>query len=168
VGRGALGDDDRDGGQAVTFRPTLIVSGGQTGADRAGLDVAIALGIPHNGYCPAGRRAEDGRIPDRYNLRETRSADYEDRTARNVKHIDATVIFTPRSHLSPGSKLTRSCCKAHGRQWLHFCVGIDSPDYLSSWLDVRRPKILNVAGSRESKSPGIGALVREILLAVWA
>ena len=71
-----------------------IVSGGQTGADRAGLDFAIAHGIPHGGWCPKGRKAEDGTIPERYGLSETSRADYLQRTEANVRESDGTVIFT--------------------------------------------------------------------------
>src|SRR5437868_5122145 len=76
-------------------RPVVrkIVSGGQTGVDRAALDVAIALRIPHGGWCPAGRRAEDGAIPKRYRMRETASREYRVRTTRNVEDADATLIL---------------------------------------------------------------------------
>jgi hypothetical protein len=73
--------------------PSKIISGGQTGVDRAALDAAIELGIPHGGHCPRGRRAEDGRIPDRYQLTETDSAQYRVRTERNVLDADATLIL---------------------------------------------------------------------------
>lgn len=59
-----------------------VISGGQTGADRGGLDAAIDLGLPHGGFCPKGRRAEDGVIPGRYQLEETESADYTERTRK--------------------------------------------------------------------------------------
>ena len=71
-----------------------IISGGQTGADRAGLDVALDAGFPCGGWCPKGRKAEDGRIPDKYPLTETGSADYLKRTEKNVVDADGTVIFT--------------------------------------------------------------------------
>lgn len=71
-----------------------IVSGGQTGADRGGLDAAIELGIPHGGWCPKGRKSEDGVIPEKYLLKEMSSADYLKRTEQNVVDSDATVIFT--------------------------------------------------------------------------
>ena len=75
-------------------RPLKIISGGQTGADRGGLDAAMDLGIEHGGWCPKGRRAEDGRIPDRYTLEETTSTDYTVRTEKNVEWADGTVVFT--------------------------------------------------------------------------
>jgi hypothetical protein len=70
-----------------------IVSGGQAGVDRAALDWAIARGIPHGGWCPAGRIAEDGMIPERYQLRETASPGYRERTRRNVEDSDGTLIL---------------------------------------------------------------------------
>ena len=73
---------------------TKIVSGGQSGADQGGLDAAIELGIPHGGWCPKGRKSEDGAIPDKYNLVETKSGDYRVRTEQNVVDSDATVVFT--------------------------------------------------------------------------
>ena len=70
-----------------TFVPKKIVSGGQTGIDRAGLEVAIALGIDYGGWCPAGRLSEDGSVPSRYNLDEMDSADYPSRTQQNLSLI---------------------------------------------------------------------------------
>src|SRR5687768_1765349 len=79
---------------ATTTGTLKIISGGQTGADRAALDFAIAHGLGHGGWCPRGRRAEDGPIPDRYRLRETAEADYAVRTRENVMDSDATLIFS--------------------------------------------------------------------------
>jgi len=73
--------------------PTRIVSGGQTGADRAALDWAIAHGIPHGGWCPKGRKAEDGMSQAKYELIETPSTDYVQRTELNVRDSDGTVVF---------------------------------------------------------------------------
>ena len=66
-----------------------VISGGQTGVDRAGLDAAMAAGIPVGGYCPKGRRAEDGRILERYPLTELKLEDYRERTAMNIMESDA-------------------------------------------------------------------------------
>ena len=68
-----------------------LISGGQTGVDRAALDVALALGLPVGGGCPKGRRAEDGRIPDRYPLVETPERNYPARTRRNIEESDGTL-----------------------------------------------------------------------------
>jgi hypothetical protein len=95
-----------------------IVSGGQTGADRGGLDAAIQLGIPHGGWCPKGRKAEDGVIPAIYLLVETDSADYRIRTEKNVVDSDATAVFTS-GELSGGSKLTADFAEMHGKPWRH-------------------------------------------------
>jgi len=81
-----------------------IVSGGQTGADIAALDVALKHGFPHGGWCPKGRRSEDGSIPARYNLFETPSASYLERTERNVRDTDGTVVFTLAAKVTGGSK----------------------------------------------------------------
>ncbi|PSQ85488.1 MAG: molybdenum cofactor carrier, partial [Bacteroidetes bacterium QH_2_63_10] len=82
-----------------------IISGGQTGVDRAALDAALAFNVPVGGWCPKGRRAEDGQIPDRYPLEETPSEAYEQRTAWNVRDSDGTLIITDGS-LEGGTALT--------------------------------------------------------------
>ncbi|RMH44823.1 MAG: molybdenum cofactor carrier [Deltaproteobacteria bacterium] len=148
-----------------------IVSGGQTGADRGGLEAAIALGIEHGGWCPRGRRAEDGRIPDRYRLRETESADYAQRTERNVLDSDGTVLFT-RGAPTGGSALTAALARRHAKPLLH--VDLASTDErtaacaLRAWLADRGIATLNVAGSRESGCPGISDAVRRIVTAAVA
>lgn len=143
-----------------------IVSGGQTGADLAGLDVAIARGIPHAGWCPKGRKTELGRLPDCYQLTETKSASYLDRTERNVVESDATVVFT-RGPLASGSKRTAEFARFHRRPLLHLILpGI--PDELAvgriaAFISTHRINRLNVAGSRESNAPGIHADVSRVL-----
>lgn len=91
-----------------------IVSGGQTGADRAGLDFAIEQAIPHGGWCPMGRLAEDGPIDSKYALTETPSASYPQRTEWNVRDSDATVIFTITAQLTGGSLKTWNVAKRMG------------------------------------------------------
>lgn len=152
-----------------------VVSGGQTGADRGGLDAAIHCGVPHGGWCPAGRTAEDGVIPAKYRLQETGSRDYSKRTEANVVDSDATVVF---SYGKPtgGTRLTVTLCERHNRP--HLLVDLaklqesQAIALISSWLrkvsavesgEGMNIRVLNVAGNRESKSPGIGAIVMRIM-----
>lgn len=143
----------------MSIEISKIVSGAQTGADRGGLDAAIDLKIPYGGFIPAGRRAEDGRIPNKYvGLVETRSDGYLVRTRLNVQNSSATVIFT-FGPLSGGSMKTRQFCEEYKRPWIHIDLkkkNSKHKDFLE-WLDsIPENKIvLNVAGNRESKSPGI-------------
>ena len=80
-----------------------IISGGQTGTDRAGLDFALETGLEHGGYVPSGRKAEDGRIDERYNLIELSTNSYPARTRRNIEESDGTVIFSLERLLSRGA-----------------------------------------------------------------
>ena len=133
-----------------------IVSGGQTGVDRAALDVAIALGLPHGGWCPHGRRAEDGRIPERYALREHASPEYAQRTEQNVLDSDGTLVLTigaPRD----GTALTVRLAERHAKP----CRVVDlaappPPTMVAAWITAHAIGVLNVAGPRESTQPGIG------------
>lgn len=140
-----------------------IISGGQTGVDRGALDAAVALGLEHGGWCPRGRLAEDGRIPRHYRLRETETSDYPERTERNVLDSDATLILC-RGSLSGGTELTRRLAKAHGRP----CRVVDleetpSVEPVRRWLAEHRVSVLNVAGPRESQSPGIATAAQEFI-----
>src|SRR5690242_16007377 len=92
-----------------------IVSGGQTGADRAALDFAIERGIPHGGWCPAGRRSEDGPIDQRYQLKETPSSGNVQRTEWNARDSDGTVVFSIAPELTGGSKKTVFLAHKHGK-----------------------------------------------------
>ncbi len=132
-----------------------IISGGQTGVDRAALDCAIALRIPHGGWCPAGRTAEDGRLDDRYRLVELVSARYDDRTRKNVEDSDGTLILN-REALEGGTELTLACAGNSGKPVL--AVDLDNPPQqqeIRNWLSSNNIKRCNVAGPRESKRPGI-------------
>ena len=143
-----------------------IVSGGQTGADRAGLDWAIAHGISHGGWCPKGRKAEDGPIPAQYQLQETSRADYAQRTEWNVRDSDSTVIFTVRADLSGGSKRTAECARKHGKPCLHLGAVLppsDAARQLRRFIADHRVGVLNVAGSRASKEPAVAEFVRRTL-----
>lgn len=142
-----------------------LVSGGQTGADRAALDVSIALGLPHGGWCPKGRRAEDGTIPARYDLTETPGASYLQRTEWNVRDSDGTVVFTLDKRATGGSRKTIAIARVLGKPCLHIArdAGGDPVVLLREFVAEHGIRVLNVAGSRESKEPGIGAWVGEVL-----
>jgi hypothetical protein len=134
-----------------------IVSGGQTGADRAALDAALELGFPCGGWCPKGRRAEDGPIDGRYPLRETFSAEYPVRTERNVRDSDGTLILARRP-VRGGTALTERLARRHGRPCLVLDPGqADSIGQAVAWVESRDVRVLNVAGPRESEAPGTHA-----------
>lgn len=144
--------------------PAQIVSGGQTGADRAALDWAIFHDIPHGGWCPKGRKAEDGVLPNQYQLTETPSASYPQRTQWNVRDSDATVIFTISPRLSGGSKLTADAAKKLGKPFLHLSpASYGSAEKLLSFISENNVKVLNVAGTRGSKEPEVAAFVKSVL-----
>jgi len=142
----------------VTSNGLTIVSGGQTGADRAGLDFAIARGLPHGGWCPLGRRAEDGPLHERYQMRETEGDGYRQRTKRNVADSDATLIFNI-GELSDGSLATLRFAERAGKPVR--VVALDVVDQVAEaesvckWLAVHGIAVLNIAGPRESKRPGV-------------
>lgn len=158
-----------DTGSSNPIRPTVL-SGGQTGVDRAALDVALALHLPCGGWCPRGRRAEDGPLPAHYPLRETDSADYPPRTERNVRDADATLILN-RGPLAGGTAYTVRMAEKHAKPCL--VVDIDTVDRAAviAWLQERRVATLNIAGPRESSRPGIYAqastVLRQVLVA-WS
>ena len=139
-----------------------IVSGGQTGVDRAALDAALATGFPCGGWCPRARRAEDGRIADHYPVEELASAGYRPRTRANVRDSQATLILvaTSVSALSGGTRLTASEARRLGRPLL--VVDMPGPagrhiriTEILAWIGANDITVLNVAGPRESTSPGI-------------
>lgn len=145
-----------------------IVSGGQTGVDRGALDAAISLGIPHGGWCPRGRLAEDGRIPEQYLLTECESPRYRERTERNVLDSDGTLILFRKS-LRGGTELTRRLAVQYTKPLL--LVNLDEPctalaNAIRQWLMDESIKILNVAGPRESSSPGIADDSSDLLRSV--
>lgn len=134
--------------------------------DRAALDAALQQGVPHGGWCPRGRLAEDGRIPQRYTLRETSSAAYKVRTERNVVDSDGTLIIY-RDLLSGGTLLTHRLARRHGRP----CLTVDlatapSPREVAEWVRREQIEVLNVAGPRESTCPGISGEARQFLIEV--
>lgn len=142
----------------------VLISGGQTGADRAALDVALRHGIPHGGWCPAGRRAEDGPLDARYQLKPTPQANYLQRTEWNVRDSDATVVFTMSRRLTAGSRRTVEFAKQLLKPWVHLSAAEpDADERFRRFLEERNVVRLNVAGSRESTSPGIYAWVAQVL-----
>jgi len=135
-----------------------IISGGQTGVDRAALDTAIRLGVPHGGWIPKGRLAEDGPLPETYALKETASAVYAERTEKNVLDADGTLIIS-RGTLCGGTAYTREMAVKHGRPWLHVDLR-QTPAFraalvIREWIASKRIMVLNVAGPRASKDPRI-------------
>ena len=147
-----------------------IVSGGQTGSDRAGLDVAIKLKIPHGGWCPRGRMAEDGVIPNKYLLECPTDSDsdlsesniYNERTKLNIRDSDGTLIFVPTwplpESITDGTNLTIH--ETENRNKPHFIVDISknqSPHLIADWIIKNKISVLNIAGPRESQCPGIYA-----------
>jgi len=134
-----------------------IISGGQTGVDRAALDAALAKGIPCGGFCPAGRRAEDGPIPTRYPLRELVSKQYSHRTLRNVKESDGTLVVY-REELSGGTALAVRCCFSRRRPFLLIDArevsAARAAERTQEFIERHGIKTLNVAGPRASQWSG--------------
>ena len=152
-----------------------IVSGGQTGVDRGGLQAAMDLGLTWGGWAPKGWRAEDGAIPALYrtNMQEHASANYLGRTRRNVVDSHATLIVTNTYPLSGGTLKTRFFCEEALRS--HFVVSLDEADavgkvqrWLAQFFAIEHPIpfVLNVAGPRESKASGIQKRTRKFLVDV--
>jgi len=145
-----------------------IISGGQTGVDRAALDVALQLGMACGGWCPRGRRAEDGAIAARYPLRETPREEYPQRTQWNVRDSDGTLVMT-RGPARGGTGLTISIAKRLGKPLLvvDFTQEQDAAE-VRSWAEANRVGVLNVAGPRERENPGIYDEAIRFLRAVFA
>jgi len=150
-----------------------VLSGGQTGADLGALDGAMKANFATGGTCPLGRKYEDGRIPDKYQLVESKSSSYPPRTAANIKDSDGTVIFT---HGEPerGSALTIELCQKQKKPWLHIDLRpTDDSSVLActrteNFVKENKIAVLNVAGNRESVSPGIQREVAGIIeTVIW-
>ncbi|HEY9793272.1 MAG TPA: putative molybdenum carrier protein [Candidatus Obscuribacterales bacterium] len=131
-----------------------IISGGQSGVDRAALDAAMAAGVPVGGWCPRGRLAEDGTIASKYPLVETSSADYAERTRLNVRDSDATLILCEGT-ISGGTLFTRECAESLNKPFL--VVGFSAADCLQAqdWIIGRSIAVLNVAGPRASQAEAV-------------
>jgi hypothetical protein len=146
---------------------TRIVSGGQTGVDRAALYTALALGVPCGGWCPRGRRAEDGPIDPRYPLQETPWDGYPQRTEWNVRDSDGTLVLT-NGPADRGTAFTIRVAERHGKPCLVFdLAGSPTTEEVRAWARTHGVRVLNVAGPRESSAPGIyaraAAFLRDLL-----
>lgn len=143
-----------------------IISGGQTGVDRSALDAAIEKKFPCGGYCPKGRRAEDGPINNKYPLTETTSSAYQVRTKSNIIDSDGTLIIT-KTKPDGGTALTISLCKNLKKSFFIFSTEKDYKNQVAemmNWLETNKIEILNIAGPRESKEPGIYKESKELIL----
>lgn len=138
-------------------RLRTLISGGQAGADRAALDFAIESGLEHGGWCPRGRKAEDGSIPPKYQLAETESANYRARTVRNVVDSDATLILN-MGELAGGSLETLRIAERRGKpvRVVQLDSALSDHDIagIREWLESARVQTLSIAGPRESRRPG--------------
>jgi hypothetical protein len=143
-----------------------IISGGQTGADRAALDFAIKHNIPHGGWVPKGRIAADGRIPDIYQLQEMPTDSYPERTEQNVIDSDGTLIIS-HGMLTGGSANTAEMARKHARPWLHLDMEKTTMDKaaqrLREWIADKNISVLNVAGPRQSGDPAIYDVTTKVL-----
>lgn len=159
----------------MTWKLVAIVSGGQTGADRGGLQAAIDLDLGWGGWAPAGWRAEDGEIPLVYRdrMKCTSSSDYGMRTRLNVQDSDGTLIVSFAEKLTGGSEFTQKTCERSDKSHLHLVLPdrgrCQVPDEVRTgvleWIEKARISVLNVAGPRESKESGLQQATRDAL--VW-
>ena len=150
-----------------------IISGGQTGADRAALEFAIKHNIPHGGWIPKGRKAENGRIPDIFQLQEMPTDSYRARTEQNVIDSDDTLIIS-RGELvgRSGSAYAAEMARKHNRPWLHLDIAKlsieQAAETVRSWIVERDVEVLNVAGPRQSSEPKIYDATFQILRATFS
>ena len=143
-----------------------IMSGGQTGVDRAALEWALANGVPHGGWCPKGRKAEDGIIPVQFRLKETGSENYSMRTRRNVQDSGGTVIFSKGLELSGGTEETVEFAKKIGKPLLQLVSSLEvkaAAAQLNAFLKEHGIVVLNVAGPRFSEEPDTGKFAEAVL-----
>lgn len=161
------GDDGDE--RELQFFCQRIISGGQTGVDRAALDFAIEYGYPYGGWAPRRREAEDGPIPPKYQLIELTEGGYRQRTKRNVEDSNATLIINIGA-LDGGTLATKTFAQKLGRPYFVAQLDTDTLDSIAlcivEWLQAHSIQTLNVAGPRESKRPGIYCLTRELLDAI--
>ena len=148
-------------------RRIKLVSGGQSGADIAALDFALEHGLPHGGWCPRGRNAEDGTIDAKYQLKETPSEEYPQRTEWNVRDSDGTVVFSIAATPTGGSKKTVEVAYMHHKPVLHLARDgggeLSAAQALVNFIKDHRIQVLNVAGPRASKEPEVYAFVKRVM-----
>jgi hypothetical protein len=145
-----------------------VISGGQTGVDRAALDAAMAVGLPIGGWCPKGRRAEDGVLANRYPLEETPRRFHRQRTEWNVRDSDGTLILY-WGELHGGTLATIKLAREKYRRPLLIVNLLESTDaqQVVDWIYDNNIKTLNIAGPRASSRPGIYATARAYLEQVF-
>lgn len=143
-----------------------IISGGQTGADRAALDFAVSRDISHGGYVPKGRLTEEGPLPARYRLEEMSTKSYARRTEKNIQEADGTLIVS-HGEISGGTALTRQLALKMAKPWIHVDLEKHSLErgaaMVRTWMTGHRIRVMNVAGSRASGDPEIYAATLALL-----
>ena len=135
--------------------------------DKRPADAAIAQGVDHGGWCPAGRLAEDGPIPNRYALQETRSHEYPVRTEQNIADSSATLILHEGA-LKGGTLLTKRLCDKRKKPYFKVEIKDQMIDAVQTWLVAHTPEELNLAGPRESSAPGIPSPSPKFLLRTFS
>jgi hypothetical protein len=164
-----LAQETIGGEESEMLRLERIVSGGQTGADQAALDVAIELGIPHGGWVPKGRKTERGPLPAKYRLKEMPTDSYPKRTEQNVIDSQGTLIIS-HGELKEGSEYTKRMAVKHGKPWIHIDANKHSieaaVEMIRTWINGNDIELLNVAGPPASKDPKIYTATKRILKAV--
>lgn len=149
--------------------PQLILSGGQTGVERAALDWALAADIAHGGWCPRGRTSQDGPLPERYKLKETEAIGYSQRTRMNVRDADATLIIH-HGLLVGGTRRTLRFADEMKKpvQLVDLSKDWQSQTiHVLAWWSERGLHSLNVAGPSEERVQGIYALTMNLLQQLW-
>ncbi|MBN2145672.1 MAG: putative molybdenum carrier protein [Candidatus Aureabacteria bacterium] len=141
-----------------------IISGGQTGVDQGALEAALKMHVERGGFCPEGRICEDGIIPVKYELTELSSSDYAERTEKNVLESDGTLILCTDFDLEGGTLLTKCLAEKHGKPVMIAKVDQCLNRKIYSWIRNNCISVLNVAGPRESKCPGIFKLTEQYVL----
>ena len=146
-----------------------IISGGQTGADQAALDASIKLGIPHGGWIPKGRMTENGPLPDKYDLIEMPTKSYPDRTKKNIKESDGTLILS-HGRLTGGSEYTRKWAVKYSKPMAHINLSsvtpFDAAVLINNWIVEYDIKMINIAGPRASKDSKIYQSTLDIIESV--